>query len=177
MLTAPRRDPDVPDGWDSWIAHCKIAYDRYDLSITGFLIEGHSPGIGETGMDHYLRLSPDGLVCHRRCDKTGLHRGVMPYVRHTQDISGTPEEAAKKILAEVDDSTTQFLFFRSVMGSPTWNGEVIDAVKAGGSPGRIEFVDPYTFFGLLKLHESKRQGKPVQQIDTTGTKLAQGAEA
>ncbi|MEZ6192026.1 MAG: GxGYxYP family putative glycoside hydrolase [Phycisphaerales bacterium] len=157
MLTAPRPEPDMPDGWAQWVEHNEAYYDRYDLTITGFLIEGHSPGLTDEGFDAYMRFSPDGLVCHRQCDPTGLHRGAMPYVRHTQDVGGTPQEAAEKIVAELDNTRTQFLFFRHVIQTPTWQAEMMDLVKRNDPGDRVRFVDPYTFFGLLKLHEQQRQ--------------------
>ncbi len=176
MLTAPRPEPDLPDGWERWIRHNIPAYERYDLTITGFLIEGHSPTIGELGMDAYMRFSPDGLVCHRHCGKRGLYRGEMPYVKHTRDIAGTPEEAAATIRGELDDRGTQFLFFRSVIQTPGWHAELIERMMNSETGGRVRFVDPYTFFGLLKLHEKQhdvvRPGKPKIK----GAILPQGAE-
>lgn len=176
MLTAPRPDPEVPDGWERWVNHCQTYYDRYDLTITGFLIEGHSPPIGEIGMDAYMRFSPDGLVCHRRCERKGLHRGSMPYVRHTQDISDSPAEAAEKIRAEIDGESIQFLFFRSVMKSPTWHQDVIDQVKRDDVRDDICFVDPYTFFGLLKLHEQQKPAVQVRPLRPLGAGRTQRAE-
>lgn len=177
MLTAPRPDAGVPDGWERWVRHNQEAYERYDLTITGFLVEGHSPAIGDHGMDAYMRFSADGLVCHRHCEPHGLHRGAMPYVRHTQDICGTPEEAAEQIATELDDTGTRFLFFRSVMESPTWHAELMDLVKKNDANDRVRFVDPYTFFGLLKLHEIQRMSVQPRSLKSSGTALARGTES
>jgi len=46
MLAAPRLDPALADGWAAWIAHNQDYYRRYDLSITGFIIDGASPAMG-----------------------------------------------------------------------------------------------------------------------------------
>jgi len=163
MLTAPRSEPDLPDGWSAWVAHNESDYARYGLSITGFIIEGHSPGMSPEGFDAYMRFSPDGLVCHRHCPPTGLHRGVMPYVRHTSDLPDDPDDAARRLLGSVDASGTQFLFFRCVLKSPSWVSRLMDQVHRHPAGGRVHFVDPYTFFGLLARHEERRRDRHARE--------------
>ncbi len=156
MLTAPRFDADIPDGWDKWVTHNQAYYERYDLTITGFIIDGLSPGMGEKGLDEYMRFSPDGVVCHWNCGQRGLHRGVLPYVKHQADISNSPRDAANDILKQLNDSPTQFLMFRSVLQRPSWHAEVMKLVKEADKTDRVRFLDAYTFFELLKLDEKHR---------------------
>ena len=135
------------DGWDAWVAHNQPYAERYDLSITGFVIDGHSPGMGEVGMDAYQRFSPDGIV-GQKIPARGVHRGVMPYLRMALDLHGDPEDAGDHVAGLVGVNAPKFLFIRTILKSPSWHQAVMDRARARNAA--IEFVDPYTFFALLK---------------------------
>lgn len=62
MLTAPRLDPEVPDGWSAWTRHNRRYFQRYDLGITGFIIEGFAPFMGQKGLKAYQEFSPEGFM-------------------------------------------------------------------------------------------------------------------
>lgn len=47
-LFAGNRPPGRPDGWKEWIAYCRDYDDRYDLTLTGFIIDGASPACTTT---------------------------------------------------------------------------------------------------------------------------------
>ena len=72
MLAAPRLDPQVPDGVDAWVEHNLTYYRRYDLSITGFIIDGYAPEMGPAVLDAYEKFSPDGIV-GQKMPPFGLH--------------------------------------------------------------------------------------------------------
>ena len=151
MLTAPRPDPEVPDGWAAWIDHNRRYYRRYDLSITGFIIDGHAPGMGQRGLDAYMQFSPDGIAGQKIAPQ-GLHRGTMPLIRMKTDLYGSPAEAGKRIASLVDLDLPQFMFIRTILRSPTWHKQAMEQARQA-APGKIRFVDPYTFFLLLKTQE------------------------
>ncbi|QDU71430.1 GxGYxYP domain-containing protein [Mucisphaera calidilacus] len=153
MLAAPRLDPDLPDGYEAWIEHCRVYYERYDLDITGFIIEGRGPAIGSRGLDAYARISPGGTIAHRLLPETGLHASGMPYGRMTADIDGDPEDVAEAIMKHVEPSGHQFLTFRSVLKSPTWVSRVIDALKRRDVDGRLEFVGPNRLMANIRRYE------------------------
>lgn len=166
MLVAPREDSGLPDGLDAWVAHNKVYADRYDLSITGFIIDGHSPGMGEKGMDAYMRFSPDGIV-GQKIPPQGVYKDTMPYIRMKLDLYGTPEEAGSSIASLVGLNVPKFMFIRTILQSPSWHKAVME--KAKSLAPNLEFVDPYTFFLLLKTHELGKQGakapeNPLRQV-------------
>ena len=160
MLTAPRPDPAVPDGWGAWTRHNQDYFRRYDLSITGFIIEGFAPYLGERGLDAYATFSSDGLMIgteEKSFGLVGLHAGKLPFIRHRLDLDGSPAVAganlAAKVAAEKKDFAggTQFLMTRTILKSPTWHAETMAAAQAAPGGQRIQFVDAYTFFLLLKI--------------------------
>ena len=148
MLVAPR-DSGLPDALDAWVAHNLAYAQRYDLSITGFIIDGHAPGMGEKGMDAYLRFSPDGIV-GQKIPPQGVFRDTMPFIRMKCDLYGAPEEVGARIASMAGVNLPKFLFLRTILQSPTWHKTAMD--KARELNPNIEFVDPYTFFLLFKEH-------------------------
>jgi len=152
MLTAPRPDPEVPDGWDSWIAYCRRYYRRYDLSITGFIIDGHSPAMGERGLDAYLQFSPDGIVGHK-IPVLGLRRDTMPMIQKRMDLYGSPPEAGAQVAELIDPKNLpQFTVIRTILKSPSWHKATMKHARQAKGGEKLRFVDPYTFFLLLKAH-------------------------
>ena len=149
MLVAPRADSGLPDGLEAWVAHNLPYAQRYDLSITGFIIDGHSPDMGEKGMDAYQRFSPDGIV-GQKVPAQGVHRGVMPYTRMKLDLYGSPEEAGARIAGLAGVNSPKFLFIRTILQSPSWHQATMAAARA--AEPSVTFLDPYSFFLLLKTH-------------------------
>lgn len=176
MLIAPRPISGLPDGLDAWAAHCKPYAARYDLSITGFIIDGHAPGMGETGLDAYLEFSPDGVV-GQKIPPRGLHRGRMPYLRMALDLDGSPEEAGARLAGRARRSLPQFLFVRTILKSPSWHRDVMAAAQRHNPA--MTFLDPYAFFALLAEHERQRaEGRlavePVDHVRFTAPDQAEG---
>lgn len=148
-LIAPR-ESGFPDGIKVWVKHNKAYAKRYDLSIEGFVIDGHSKAMGEKGLDAYMRFAPDGLV-GQKIPNLALHRDTMPCIRMKTDLYGTPQEAGANIakLAKPGDKP-QFMFIRTILQTPSWHkGAMEEAVRINPA---ITFVDPYSFFLLLKTH-------------------------
>jgi len=160
MLTAPRLDPEVKDGWAAWVRHNRAYYQRYDLTITGFVIEGFAPGMGPHGLAAYAQFSPDGLMLattNQSFGKIALYRDTMPYIRHRLDLvphdtAQAGQQLADMVAAEKKDfpGGTQFLMVRTILKSPTWHARTMAAAQAAPGGQRIQFVDAYTFFLLLK---------------------------
>ena len=160
MLTAPRLDPHVPDGWDAWVAHNVDYFRRYDLSITGFIIDGHAPGMGQRGLDAYLQFSSDGIV-GQKIPPQGLHRGTLPLIRMQLDLHGNPEAAGRRIARLVRSDLPQFMFVRTILRSPTWHEQTM-ACAGDAARDKLCFVDPYTFFLLFKTaqRDTDLKGQP-----------------
>ena len=150
----------LPSGVDAWVAHNRPYAERYDLSITGFIIDGHSPGMGEKGMDAYLEFSADGSV-GQKIPPQGVHRDVMPYVRMKLDLDGAPPDAGATIASLAGVNAPKFLFIRTILKSPSWHREVMDTAVAENP--NVAFVDPYTFFLLVKAHETRESQRTAAQ--------------
>ena len=62
MLQEPRGISGLPSGLDTWANHCKVFYDQWGLSVTGFIIYAHGPELNKAGFDCYESFSPNGIV-------------------------------------------------------------------------------------------------------------------
>lgn len=163
MLLTPRPDPELEDGLDAWVRHNIPYYRRFDLSVTGFVIDGHAPGMGERGMDAYLQFSPGGIVA-QKIPQQGLHRGVMPYIRMRTDLDGPPESAGAQIAGLVSVNRPSFAVVRTILKSPSYHRDVMAHAHAAPGGDALRFVDPYTFFQLLAAHErSKAEGRHLPE--------------
>jgi len=148
MLQEPRPISELPSGLETWKKHCQKYYKQWDISITGFIIDGYAPGLNENGMRIYTEFSQDGIVA-QKIDTQGVFEG-MPFIRMNLDLDGQTEDVANTIASRFEGDTPQFLIFRTILKTPSWHVEVRDHLR------RIypdaEIVDPYTFFALLKQH-------------------------
>jgi hypothetical protein len=153
MLQEPRGISNLPSGLDAWAAHNKRFYDRWDLSITGFIIYAHGPDLNQAGLDCYASFSPNGIVPSRG-PATGLHKN-MPILRHDHDINeGNPKVAGKHVVERIAQRRKEghppFHWFRNILKSPTWYVDVVDHVHTLNP--KIELVDGPTFFELYRIH-------------------------
>jgi hypothetical protein len=153
MLQEPRGISNLPSGLDAWAAHNKTFYERWDLSITGFIIYAHGPDLNQAGLDCYASFSPNGIVPSRG-PATGLHKN-MPILRHDHDINeGNPEVAGKHVVDRIAQRRKEgyppFHWFRNILKSPTWYVDVVDHVHTRNP--KIELLDAPTFFELYRIH-------------------------
>jgi hypothetical protein len=158
LSVSQRTESGTSDGWDVWIAHNKVYFKRYDLSVTGFAIDGHAPGMGERGLDGYLEFSPDGLV-GQKVPRQALHKGQMPVTQMRNDFhTQSPEEAARGLVGLTQSEPAagpHFFFVRTILKSPSWHKATFE--KAREAEPRIRLVDAYTFFLLEKIHEKAQE--------------------
>ena len=148
MLQEPRPISGLPEGIDAWVEHNQPYYKRWDLSITGFVIDGFAPGLNQAGLDGYARFSPNGIV-PQKVPLTLLH-GNMPVLRSDADVNdGDPAEAAAHILSRVNDRSISFHWFRSILKSPTWYAQVVDELQR--LDPSVELLDAPTFFELYRI--------------------------
>jgi len=160
MLQAPRPVSGLPDGTAAWVDHNKPYYDRWGLSITGFIIDGNAPGLNQEGFDAYAKFSPNGIV-PQKCPLTLLH-GNMPVIRAGDDVNESdPAAAAKHIIESVDKQAVPFHWFRNILKSPAWYVQVAAALKR--SDPKIELLDAPSFFELYRIylqqHPAAAQGR------------------
>ncbi len=153
MLQEPRGVSGLPCGLDAWADHCKVYYDRWGLSITGFIIYAHGPILNEAGLDCYASFSPNGIVPSGGPANL-LHKN-MPVLRFDHDINeGNPAQAAAHVVRRVAERRREghppFHWFRNILKTPTWYVNVYEQVKKANS--NIELLDAPTFFELYRIH-------------------------
>ena len=145
-LIEPRPFSNLPSGLDVWTEHCKKYYTRWDIGITGFLIDGFAPDSNETIRRAYVTFSPNGIVLQRG-GKSGT-TDSMPWTTMKSDLAD-PQSGAKTILNDTQAAGTQFLIYRTILWSPTKIKQLYETVQADVDKGkRIIFLDPYQFFLL-----------------------------
>lgn len=148
MLQEPRPISGLPDGLDAWVNHNKPYYEQWDLTITGFIIDGQAPGLNEKGLDAYAKFSPNGIV-PQKTPLTSLH-GNMPVIRSDEDINqDNPVDAAKRILERVKDRPVPFHWFRNILKDPSWYVQVVEELKR--LDPKIELLDAPSFFELYRI--------------------------
>lgn len=155
-LSRPRPHSGLPDGWKAWEAHCRQEYSRWDIRITGFIIDGNARGLDERGLDAYARFSPDGIAA-QKIPEQGMH-GTMPYLRMRDDLPGVGGLQMPHALDIVGGRLTgekpQFLLFRTILWTPSHHLELKRAIEER-YPG-TKVVHTGTLFALLKQHLSVR---------------------
>lgn len=157
-LTPPRAHSGLPSGLAAWERHCRQFYEQWDVSLTGFVIDGYAPGLAPEGLDAYARFSPDGVVA-QRIPKMGVHRG-MPFLRMRTDLSGSPEEAAQVIAGFSHGTSPKFVVCRSILQTPSWYAAVEKEVRRLAGD-RVQVTDLYSLLWLVREHETNSAARPV----------------
>jgi hypothetical protein len=145
MLQQPREFSGLPQAIDLWRDHCLSYYRQWDLSITGFIIDGYAPAMSGKTLQAYSTFSPDGIVAQKVPD-TGIFHN-MPLKRMDSDIHGDPKHAAQTILSYLKGDPPQFYFFRSILKTPTWYRSLFSELTSARPD--LSLLDPHSFFLLL----------------------------
>jgi hypothetical protein len=155
-LSRPRPHSGLPDGWKAWEAHCQREYSRWDIRITGFIIDGNARGLDVRGLDAYARFSPGGIAAQKIPDQ-GLHSG-MPYLRMRDDLPGVGGLQMPRALHLVGSRLTgekpQFLLFRTILWTPSHHLELKRAIEQNYPGAKV--VHSGTLFALLKQYLSQQ---------------------
>ena len=148
MLQEPRPISGLPGGLEAWARHCKPLYERWGLSITGFIIDGLAPGLNQAGLDCYAGFSPNGIV-PQKIPTSYLH-GQMPVIRADHDLPVGVKEATEVVIKRVERRPIPFHWFRAVLKGPDWYLALQQSLKAANP--KIEWLDAPTFFELYRIH-------------------------
>lgn len=151
MLQEPRQLSGLPSGLPVWAKHCKKYYDKWGLTLTGFVIDGEAPGLNREGLDCYASFSPNGIV-PQKVPMALLHKN-MPVIRADWDINDDdPKAAAQRIVHRVSErsSALPFHWFRNILKQPTWYCNVMQEVNALDKD--IVLLDAPAFFELLRIY-------------------------
>jgi hypothetical protein len=156
-LTSPRPHSSLPSGLPAWEKHCARLYQQWDISLTGFMIDGFARELSDAGLDAYARFSPDGIVAQKP-DRLGIHKG-MPIVSMATDLNDDdPAKAALQVLSLAKGEKTQFLVCRSILKTPTWHAKIQEELRASARD-KIKVVDLYTLLWLVREYETNTTGR------------------
>jgi len=146
-----RPDSQLPAGLEFWTKHCARNFQRWDMTITGFVLDGASGASAEREFAAYRRFSPDGCGTHYE-NAPRLIAGVP--TSPERDLPDSAEAAAEVIAKLAANVKTQarFLWARSILKPPSWYAQVSQILREKYPQAPVEVVDPYTFFGLIRLH-------------------------
>jgi hypothetical protein len=146
-----RPESGLPPGLEAWTEYCGRYYERWGMTITGFVLDGSGGASTDTEFAAYRRFSPDGLGTHFERGPA-VHVGVPTCVE--KDLPNEVEKAAAIIAREAaaNQSGPLFLWKRSILRRPQWYADLSNVLKTKYPEAKVEVVDPYTFFGLIKLH-------------------------
>ena len=172
-LAPPRTVSGLPSGVDAWKAQCKRWMSKFDISITGFIIDGVAPQMNAPDRlpelwDAYAEVSPDGIAGQFIRD-TGVYKG-MPYIPMEWQFETLGSERLSKpmtkeayenfarfILRRASKVSPSFADYRTILWHPSEIKTLIETVKSMPEGKDIEFVDPYTLMLLVKQFYSMNQ--------------------
>ena len=148
-----RPESQLPSGLAKWQLHCQKHYGQWDMTISGFVLDGSAGASTDVEFAAYRTFSPDGLGTHFERGPS-LHLGIPTCPE--QDLPDNVVAAADFIASQAAQANTgpAFLWARSILKSPQWYVDLSEQLRLKHPQARIEVVDPYTFFGLIKLHLS-----------------------
>lgn len=146
-----REHSNLPSGLEAWITHCQRYYRQWDLSITGFILDGAGGASTELEYAAYARFSPDGLGTHFEAGP-GLHAGVGTC--REWDLPDSLDAAADRLAAFAKEAPGKPAFFwaRSILKPPSWYAGLPERLRERHPETAFEVVDPYSFFGLIQRH-------------------------
>lgn len=157
-LTPPRAHSGLPSGLAAWERHCRRFYEQWDISITGFVIDGYAPSMSSAELDAYARFSPEGIVA-QQIPRQGVHNG-MPFLRMKTDLQGSPAEAARTLQGFSQGTAPRFVVCRSILQTPTWYARVEQELqRLAGDP--VKVVDLYTLLWLVREFATNTAARPL----------------
>lgn len=156
MLEPPRQFSGLPSGLSAWERHCAASFRDWDISVTGFVIDGNAPGMSQDGLETYARFSAGGFAA-QKIAPLGIV-GSTPYLQMGADLSGTPGQAAGQIEGTLTGDTSasplapEFHSLRTILQSPAWHLQAMKQVQADLPAAEVAFVGAHTFYALLRQY-------------------------
>jgi hypothetical protein len=150
LLTGNRKWSGLPSGLSRWETLCAAAYRRWDLGITGFVIDGNAPPMSAEIKSAYARFSPAGVVAQKIARRETHGAGGTPFLRMNADLAD-PDKGVHQVSRAFPESTPaspHFEIFRTILWTPTQHQRLFDAVRKNRPD--IEFVGPYELFRLMQ---------------------------
>ncbi|MCQ2143417.1 MAG: hypothetical protein MJY56_05050 [Bacteroidales bacterium] len=150
-LEEPRRISNLPSGVAQWAAHCKPWYEKWGITVTGFIIDGNARKMSDEGLKAYATFSPNGIVPQLVDGQARLVDG-MPVLKSGGSSGEDRTEDAVRNIQSATKAHTDFPFywFRAVLKTPTWYAGVKEGLDKQ-SPEIVWTTGP-EFFELLKCY-------------------------
>ena len=153
MLQEPRGISGLPSGLPAWGKHCAKHYEKWGLTVTGFIIHGNGPRLNKDSLDTYSVFSPNGIVLYNGMEAF-LHNN-MPVIHSAIDIQDKdPKAAARRTVEHIRGRAEQglppFHWYRNILKTPTWYVEVYEEIKRLDS--KIELLSAPEFFESLRIY-------------------------
>jgi hypothetical protein len=155
LLQAPRPEPGLPDALGLWAEHSAAWYRQWDLTVTGFNIDGHTAPFSARAFEAYRTFSPGGVGLQRAPSAFGVCRGV-PYLRMMTDLpsnDGRPvdDQTVDAVKAFFEAETPHFVLVRSILQRPSYYAELQKRLKSPGTPPNL-LVDLPTLCWLVQAY-------------------------
>ena len=152
-LLFDRKHSNLPAGDEAFIKHNQYYFKKFDLDITGFVINGAFP-FDDRVKELYTKFSPGGVIHNCPGNPFDVVDGT-PFMPEASDIASIGDHpdiagAARTILNSMSNKTKyNFKMFRFILWTPSSVKSVLDMVEEQ-RPGKIEWVDPYTYMDLAR---------------------------
>jgi hypothetical protein len=144
-----RPDSKLPPALEPWTQHCARQFKRWDMSITGFMLDGSAGASTPEEFSAYKRFSPDG--CGNHFDLTPRVISGVPTIREW-DMPDSAEQTAAYMAGQAAAAAKGpcFLWARTILKTPSWHAEVSRILREKHPTAPVVVVDPHTFFGLIR---------------------------
>lgn len=142
------------DATDAWADYCNAFYKRFDLDITGFIINSSVLTVEPQVARCYNRFSPVGSLTNMTQTMLGVYEGT-PYVycQNGVDVNTSPSV----LYSHLTDRMRGYNFaaYRTVLATPTNIKQIVSRFDAYAAEKGVttQYVDPYTFFDLIRQSE------------------------
>ncbi len=146
-----RPDSKLPPALKVWTEHCARYFKQWDMTITGFVLDGSAGASASEEFAEYRRFSPDG--CGNIFDLTPQVISGVPTIREW-DMPRSAEKTAAFMAQQAVAASKgpRFLWARTILRTPSWHAEVSRILREQHPNAPVVVVDPYTFYGLIKEH-------------------------
>jgi hypothetical protein len=144
-----RPDSKLPPALELWTEHCARQFKHWDMTITGFMLDGSAGASTPEEFSAYERFSPDG--CGNHFDLAPRVISAVPTVREW-DMPDSAEQTAAYMAGQAAAAANgpRFLWARTILKTPSWHAEVSRILREKHPASPVVVVAPYTFFGLIK---------------------------
>lgn len=156
LYQAMSPDRPNPDGDAAWAAYCKPYFQRFDMDIVGFIINGNYK-MNTSIMKLYNQFAPVGSF-HNDPSKPLYIADGTPYVYLKNGVGdpGSYQESAEGMYSYLKNNMTGLNFgaFRTICWTPSQIKQLsqtfLNYAKQQDPNTTYKFVDPYTYFAMIR---------------------------